>query len=400
MTDTALAGPGPAVGSRWWTVALGAIVVACGIIALAGLDGDPATIERLIVSVVAMVAYLLFFVLVVRRARGDSPAAYVSIAVTIVAGGVFTAIYPANASFQFWIYPLVWVLAERVPVAIASSFLVAASVFVGFAVSTGSSPTWWVSATLTQGISFGVSIVLGLWITSIYRYAEERERLAAELTAAQGEVAALHREAGTTAERERLSRELHDTIAQSLAGTVLLAQRSRREFAGDGLSDDTLELLEDAARSALAETRALVAGMAPVELRGGGIAGALGAIAARFTRETDLPVAVAVDTCSGLEREAEVALLRCAQEALANVRRHADAAGVRLELRCVDDVAELRVVDDGCGFDPATATHGFGLAGLRSRIALVGGTVEIDGTPGATTLVARVPRTVVPEGVA
>jgi signal transduction histidine kinase len=392
MTD-ALLDEEVAAGSRWWISALSAATLVCIGTAAVQLTRPGTPWEPIALTALAMLAYLLFFLLVARRAVVGSALAWVSVGVTIVAAGTFTAILPSNAVVQFWVYPLLWVLIGSVKASVIASFFAAAAVFVGFGVGAGWSGGWLLSAAITQLISYGVNLVLGLWITRVYEYAQERARLLAELTAAQDELAALHREAGVTAEREHLSRELHDTIAQSLAGTVLLAQRTRREFAAEKLDDATLALVEDAARTALAETRALVAGLAPVELRGGGIAEALGQIADRFTRETDLPVAVSSSPCAGLEREAEVALLRCAQEALANVRRHAAASRVRLELTCDEDAACLRVLDDGHGFDPQAASTGFGLAGLRSRLALVGGTVEIDGTPGATAVLARVPRT-------
>ncbi len=103
-----------------------------------------------------------------------------------------------------------------------------------------------------------------------------------------------------------------------------------------------------------------------------------------------------VDPAAPLGRDSEVVLLRCAQEGLANVRKHAGATTARLELTVDATRATLRVVDDGTGFDPAAASGGFGLSGLRDRIALVGGSVSVDGTPGATTLTARLPLAEVP----
>src|SRR5690606_35797230 len=115
----------------------------------------------------------------------------------------------------------------------------------GFFVSLGMTTTALSAAALTVLFSFTGSVALGLWIWRIAQYGDERARLLDELTAAQDELAVLHRDAGVTTERERLARELHDTIAQSLAGMVLLAQRSRRELGSGRLTDATLALLED-----------------------------------------------------------------------------------------------------------------------------------------------------------
>jgi len=85
-----------------------------------------------------------------------------------------------------------------------------------------------------------------------------------------------------------------------------------------------------------------------------------------------------------------VVLLRCAQEGLANVRKHSRAASARVTLGVLDDVATLRIIDDGSGFT-TDAQPGFGLAGLRDRLALVGGSLQVDGTPGATAITASLP---------
>jgi signal transduction histidine kinase len=173
---------------------------------------------------------------------------------------------------------------------------------------------------------------------------------------------------------------------------VLLAQRARRAQASGTLDDETLELIETGARDALAETRALVAAAAPVELAQGGIADALQRLAERFERETRVRVSVTTSLEAPLDRDAEVVLLRCAQEGLANVRKHSAAASARVSLVAAAGGARLTVTDDGRGF-PAEARSGFGLTGLRDRLALAGGTLEIDGTPGATVLTATLPST-------
>jgi signal transduction histidine kinase len=246
-----------------------------------------------------------------------------------------------------------------------------------------------------EGISFVFAIVMGVWISRIAELGNERKRLLDELTAAQAQLEVLHRDAGATAERERLARELHDTIAQSLTGQVLLAQRARRERAAGSLSDETLELLEEASRESLAETRSLVAASARVELPGGGLVEALTRFAARFQRESGIAVVVTAELDPAVEnalgRDAEVVLLRCAQEGLANVRKHAGARAVRVVLSTADGVATVAVIDDGHGFDPSAAASGFGLSGLRDRLGLVGGELAVDGTAGATTLTARLP---------
>lgn len=383
-----------AASGRGWGVSLAAVLAFCVIAALNANEGE--TDWRSVGMTSALGAtYALLFVLVVRRASPESPAAYVSVGLTILTVAGMTAVVPSSAVLQFWAFPFLWSALPSRQRAIPASLVLATAVFAGFAVSTGDDEGWLITSLLTEGISFGVSVVMGLWISSVYAYGVERERLLAELTTAQDELVVLHRDAGVTSERERLSRELHDTLAQTLTAAVLLVQRARRELADGGPVGETLDLVEESVREGLGETRLLVAGNAPVELAGGGIAAALETLAARFRREAGVEVAVDVRLRAPLERETETALLRCAQEGFGNIRKHAGARRVSVVL--TDDArgAELRVRNDGRGFDPDAGATGFGLSGLRARLRLIGGTLELDGTDGAVELRARVPREVV-----
>lgn len=293
------------------------------------------------------------------------------------------------AMLQFASYPLLWVISSSRRTAVA--WTAASTLLVLVALAWGGDADTWVRAALIQAMAFAGNVGLGLWFTAVYQHGVETHALLHRLTAAQDEVAVLHRDAGVVAERERLAAELHDTIAQTLAGTVMLAQRGRRELAAGVLADSTLALIEEAAREALAETRTLVAAGAPVS-RGQGLAEALTVLVSRIARESDRDIAVQADAVGDLDREREVALLRCAQEGLSNARRHSGAQRIEVALVEVDEVVELRVIDDGVGFDPAARADGFGLEGLRVRLSSLGGELHVDGSPGAVVLTARVPR--------
>jgi signal transduction histidine kinase len=377
------------IRSRWWALAVGVVSTVCAVLIAAAIPGAPAWW----IAAIALAGFVAYFFTLGRRATDGSPSAYIFIAASVVTTLLLVSISPSLAVFQSVGMPAGWVLTRTRRGGIVASALVAVAAGVGFFIALGVSWDTFTAAATTFVFSFGGSVVLGLWIWRIAAYGDERARLLDELTAAQDELSALHRDAGVTDERERLARELHDTIAQSLAGIVLLAQRARREHAAGKLRDETLELVEDAARSALAETRTLVAGSAPVELSGG-IAEALQTLAARFRRETAVAISCEVTLASPLDRDVEVALLRCAQESLANVRKHAGATAVRITLVEESETAVLRVADDGRGLDPDAVPDGFGLSGLRARLALVGGTLELQGGPSGTTIVARLPREV------
>ena len=374
--------------SRWWD--LGIAVAVAGSLTIVALTLPTAT--DWIVAGAALLVLLTGWVVAGRRAaEGDARSIAFSV-VLVVVTGVLVGINPILAIAQTIAYPLVWMLAGRTRIAVVFNVAIAVAVAAGFLVSTGTGPVSLISTGITVVLSLVFSLALGFWITRIARLSEERRELLDTLTAAQDELAVLHRDSGVTSERERLARELHDTIAQSLAGLVLLGQRSRRELAAGTLTDETLELIESGARDALAETRSLVAGSAPVELNAG-IAAALTRLGERFSKETGIEVTTSstIDADAGLGRDSEVVLLRCAQEGLANVRKHAGAHAAHLELTVDAAGAVLRLTDDGRGFDPAAATSGFGLSGLRDRLGLVGGSITVDGAAGATTLTARLP---------
>ena len=372
--------------SRWWDLGIAvAVIAAAAIVSLT--RSEPR--DWLIVGIALVVLAAGWLVAGRHAHEGDARAVAFSIVLVLVVG-TLVSVNPILAIAQTFAYPLVWMLAKTVRIAVAFNVAIAAAVAVGFVISTGTSQSALISTGLTVVLSLTFSLALGFWITRIAHLSEERRRLLENLTAAQDELAVLHRDTGVTSERERLARELHDTIAQDFAALVLLGQRSRRELAAGTLTDATLEMLETGAREALAETRSLVAASAPVELNAG-IAAALTRLGERFSRETGIEVTVTAEPDSRLGRDTEVVLLRTAQEGLANVRKHAGATAARLELTVDATRATMKVVDDGRGFDPAAASGGFGLTGLRDRIALVGGSVSIDGTAGATTLTARLP---------
>ncbi|GAB3706740.1 sensor histidine kinase [Mariniluteicoccus flavus] len=225
------------------------------------------------------------------------------------------------------------------------------------------------------------------------RDADRHRALVAELRAAQAELAATERTSGMRAERERLAREIHDTIAQGLGSIVMMARTARVERP----DDPALTLIESTARENLTEARRFVRDL-------GSGAPSLEAALRTLARDTtaraassglDLTVDVRTE---GHERplpDAVVdALHRGAHASVANVVQHSGADRCVLTLTWWDDGVSVDVADDGAGFDPAepVGRESFGLAGLRSRMAALGGTVSIDTRPGeGTTIVLEVP---------
>ncbi|GAA2037862.1 sensor histidine kinase [Agromyces tropicus] len=381
---------------RWWDAA--AIAVTVVIAALTLLDPPFGPDDAATCATAG--AFLLVHLLWGRRCVPEVDARqHLAIAIVYaVILAVGTAIEPSFAILQAFLYPFVWSTSPSTRSAIIANLLFAVSIVAGYTVRSGVGGL--LAGAAVAALSVGFSIALGLWITRIAQFGNERARLLDELQAAQGQLAAMHRDAGIADERARLAREIHDTIAQSLTGMVMVAQRTERRLASvDGEAAASargdVELMEQMAREALTEARGLVASLAPVE-SDGGLAEALRRLAATFERETGVRVAVTADA-AGLDRELEVVLLRCAQEALANVRKHARASAADVVVTTAGTPPEvvLAVRDDGVGpGDASPGDDGFGLAGMRDRVALVGGRLEFGaGAAGGTVLRVVVPAT-------
>ncbi|GAB3803209.1 sensor histidine kinase [Micromonospora zhanjiangensis] len=239
-----------------------------------------------------------------------------------------------------------------------------------------------------------LSLGLGLWIRSVVGRSRERAHLIEQLEASRDEVARLSRDAGVAAERARLAGEIHDTLAQGFTSIVTTLQAADAELRPDqdGVRD-RIGLAVRTARENLAESRALVAALAPPALRAGSLGSAVGDLVRRLGADTAIPAAYdLVGTPRRLPTNVEVVLVRAAQEALTNVRRHASAAAVSVTLEYRPDTVRLVVSDDGRGFDPASGAGGFGLRGIRTRADQVGGTVTVSSRTGSgTTVTVRVP---------
>ncbi len=234
------------------------------------------------------------------------------------------------------------------------------------------------------------SVTFGSWVFKIINQSAERAELIEQLEATRAELAAAHREAGVLAERQRLSAEIHDTIAQGFASIVMLMQAAEASLAAD--PDGTrrhLTLAADTARENLAEARTLVAGLSPATLDGGTLDDALRRIAAQAAGPGGLAADLEI---TGITRplgtSAEVMLLRVCQEALANVRKHARASQASIRLAYGEAEVRLIVSDDGAGFDPAAACGGYGLRGMRARVAEAGGSLLVRSAPREGTAVS------------
>lgn len=271
---------------------------------------------------------------------------------------------------------------------------------------------WTAAGVIGPGVGAMFALALSRGQVQFARDAFQRARLVESLLEAQRESAALQeellvaqREAGALGERTRLSRDIHDTLAQSFSSILLLARGAAVTSDGPGLR----RLLDRIARSAAAgleESRRVVAALAPKALSDTGLPAALRRAVDDFAADTGITGEVQVDPdLAPLGTTHEVALLRTTQGALANVRQHAHARRVVVSLSGAPDEVRLDIVDDGVGFDPArVAAHpgdvsrgGYGLASTRARLAELGGGLVIESAPGEGTAVsAYLPQRTVP----
>ncbi|MEO6082718.1 MAG: sensor histidine kinase [Umezawaea sp.] len=232
-----------------------------------------------------------------------------------------------------------------------------------------------------------LSQVFAWVITTIQVKNKEQELLVQELQRSQELNARLSHEAGVAAERERLSGEIHDTLAQGFTSIVTLVQAAQGNPAG---SAPLLDLALRTARENLAEARTLVAALAPAALSGSTLVEAIGRQAERLGEESGIVVEHrTTGEPASLPTSVEVVLLRAAQEAFHNVHKHARAGAVEVELAFEEESVRLSVRDDGRGL--GSSPEGFGLRGMRARVEQVGGTLDVAGGPG-TMLTVRVPR--------
>ena len=195
------------------------------------------------------------------------------------------------------------------------------------------------------------------------------------------------------AERERIARELHDSIAQVL-GVLHLRLRSLeskvRDVAGNGAATEVADLAE-IADEGYKDVREAILGLSESVTSAEGLEGALGEYLSKFSRQTGIATTLRCDDAArrALIPRSEVQLLRVVQEALTNVRKHAGAHHAAVSLSEDDGVVTLAVVDDGSGFDPSrleeALDHGFGLASMRERVEQIGGRLEVHTAPGMGT---------------
>jgi signal transduction histidine kinase len=250
-------------------------------------------------------------------------------------------------------------------------------------------------------IAFNIAMMCACaWVLRLAEKEEERRERTLEelgrtnrlLEASLAENAGLHaqllaqaREAGVLDERQRMAREIHDTLAQGLTGIIAQLQAAEQMHEVPAPWRRPFDAVKNLARESLTEARRSVDALRPEPLRTARLSDALADVADRWSKLHGLPVQVTTTgTARPMTPEAEFALLRTAQEALANVAKHAGASRVGVTLSYLEQEVALDVRDDGKGFDLASLeTGGFGLTIMRQRVEELSGSLRVESEPGA-----------------
>ncbi|MET3919406.1 sensor histidine kinase [Arthrobacter sp. UYEF20] len=257
---------------------------------------------------------------------------------------------------------------------------------------------------LGPGFGAAFAVVTGLAYRALYLEAENQRLAAEELRRTRAELARSQHDAGTLAERSRLAREIHDTLAQGFS-SILLMGRSAEKAIGNGdpaTARDRLRIIQETASANLAEARNFVRGLQSPALAENSLVNSL----RRLCEKTETEAAARgtgircrfdlEGTPVQLPNPYQTTLLRAAQASLANVWVHAKASTAVVTLSFLGSEVAMDIYDDGVGFDPAAPGDpagrpdgsGYGLRSLRERVAALSGGLDIESTPGEGTVVA------------
>jgi signal transduction histidine kinase len=334
-----------------------------------------------------------------RQAGWDPrPLALPWLIVVTVLWGTLTLLSP---DFSWVVFPLFFVYLVLLPRVVALGCIVVLTAVVIVAQLLHTGPDGFRAAMVVGPVVGAVfAVVVGHGYRRLYRDAQHHRRVIRELEAARTELAHREREAGRSAERERLSREIHDTLAQGLSSIVLMSRAARQslDHADPARAVERIAIIEATAVENLAEARRFVRDLSSPALDSS-LLTALREVCAHT--EQRVRASGAGLTCK-FRCEGEVPelppghqslLLRAAQSSLANVAAHSRARTAVVTLAGWDDAVSLDVFDDGIGFVPDAADRDieeehFGLTKLQHRVREVGGTFALESEPGTGTVVS------------
>ncbi|MBM7768652.1 MULTISPECIES: sensor histidine kinase [Glutamicibacter] len=352
------------------------------------------------ISIIFATWYSAGFILVARSRAKSLPARWLAVLL-----GIWIASLAASPEFMWLAFSLWLLLGHQLPLVpsilwsvVVYAFTILAPYLHHSEVTLAAAAGPLVGGLFAWGISRGY--------LQMERDAQVRTSLVNSLVRAQREMADLQeelarsqREAGIAAERTRLAREIHDTVAQQLSSIGLHAKAAEASKESDA-AGKALVRIDELSGQALTDLRRIIAALAPAELDAQALAGALGRILENFKADSNVETRLDIEPgLPDLDPSVQIALLRTAQSALSNVLRHAQASIIALSLSSSGDEVRMDIVDDGIGFTPnsgpvqtSTEAGGFGLTAMNQRLRALGGGLDVESSPGeGTALCAHLP---------
>ena len=305
-----------------------------------------------------------------------------------------TASYAVTPDFVWLAFPLFFLYLFLLPLPVGvSAVVVVTTIAIGALTRDGALEVGEVIGPIVGAVVATISAL------SYRGLSEEHERihtLLTELEATRDKLAEAERERGALDERRRVARDVHDTIAQGLSSIILLA-RAAELTPDDG--SNRMGQIEGIAQANLNDARRIVSALSPAELDSDPpLPDAVEGVVSGVSDASDVNVwFVCVGEHSRLPLDQEIAFLRVTQGALADVANHSSAQRCEVVLTYEHDATTLVIADDDdVGFDSASTARdpesGFGIAVMESRVAAIGGSLDIDTTPGnGTTVTTRIP---------
>lgn len=391
--------PGKTADYRALDSGITVLAVCLMLVSFGALARMPLNSALLHIVMTAAFAFLLFYGMVEMYRWGM----WGRVAWMLGATAVWVADMTVSPVAVYWVFVLFFVALRAFDNWIGYAWVV---VCLGIAIGMQIPAGLTLGGIMGPALSAVVVVAIAYAFDTITRVSRERQQLIDELLATRDRLADTERAAGVAQERERLAHELHDTVAQNLSSIQMLLHSAEQDVRASGLPEDKVQAplrkMETARRAAsnnLAETRAMIAALAPAPLTESSLRDALARVAGDFGEAGELDIGVEVDgEAVPLPMRVEADLLRIAQGAVSNVINHAGASIARITLTYAPEEVRLDVVDNGRGFDvnaqglkPSGLGH-LGLDAMRSRAAELGGRLEIESAPGGpTALTVAVP---------